>query len=200
MADIKFQYNKTELQNIRKQLSIRINALPTLKNKESALRIEVIKLKVGIKSLINEFELKNKELEKFKSLYTEFPDIFSLKSLNVRKKKIAGVNIPLIENINFKVDEFSLFNTPFWVLEGVEILKSISDLMIKIIIEEKKIKILDYARKKTTQKVNLYEKVQIPSFENAILKIKRYLEDVDNLDKSSQKIVKRRLAEADGLS
>jgi len=200
MADIKFQYNKTELQNIRKQLSIRINALPTLKNKESALRIEVIKLKIGLKALIGDFEQKNKELEIFKSLYTEFPDIFSLKSLNVRKKKIAGVNIPLIENIDFSIKEFSLFNTPFWVLEGIEILKNISELMIKILIEEEKIKILDYARKKTTQKVNLYEKVQIPSFENAILKIKRYLEDVDNLDKSSQKIVKRRLAEADGLS
>jgi V/A-type H+/Na+-transporting ATPase subunit D len=157
MAEIKFQYNKTELEN------------------------------------------KANELNKYKSLFTEFPNIFNLKSLNVIKKKIAGVNIPILDNVDFEIKRFSLFNTPFWVLEGIEMLKQVSELMLKIYIEEEKIRILDYARKKTTQKVNLYEKVQIPSFENAILKIKRYLEDVDNLDKSSQKIVKRRLAEADGL-
>ena len=37
--------------------------------------------------------------------------------------------------------------------------------------------LLDFTRKKTTQKVNLYEKVQIPGFHDAIRKIKRFLED-----------------------
>jgi len=54
----------------------------------------------------------------------------------------------------------------------------------------KKMDLLDFARKKTTQKVNLYEKVQIPGFQDAIRKIKRFLEDEDNLSKSAQKIVK----------
>lgn len=55
-----------------------------------------------------------------------------------------------------------------------------------------KSRILDFSRKKTTQKVNLYEKVQIPGYNEAILKIKRYLEDEENLSKASQKIVKNR--------
>ena len=38
---IKFQYNKTSLTNLGKQLKVRQNALPTLKNKESALRSSV---------------------------------------------------------------------------------------------------------------------------------------------------------------
>jgi len=40
---LKFQYNKISQLNMRKQLKIRENALPTLKNKESALRFEVKK-------------------------------------------------------------------------------------------------------------------------------------------------------------
>ena len=49
----------------------------------------------------------------------------------------------------------------------------------------------------TTQKVNLFEKVQIPGFQDAIRKIKRFMEDEENLSKSSQKIVKsKREAEA----
>ena len=50
--------------------------------------------------------------------------------------------------------------------------------------------ILNYVRKKTTQKVNLYEKVQIPGYEDAIRRIKRFLEDEENLSKSAQKIIK----------
>ena len=42
---IKFQYNKTSLQDLSKQLKVRVRALPTIKNKESALRMEVKKAK-----------------------------------------------------------------------------------------------------------------------------------------------------------
>ncbi|MDD3102901.1 MAG: V-type ATP synthase subunit D, partial [Candidatus Cloacimonetes bacterium] len=41
----------------------------------------------------------------------------------------------------------------------------------------------------------LYEKVQIPAFEDAIMKIKRYLEDEENLSKAAQKILKNRTEE-----
>ena len=58
---------------------------------------------------------------------------------------------------------------------------------------EKK-RILEFNRKKTTQKVNLYEKVQIPGYQEAIRKIKRYMEDEENLNKASSKIVKTRHA------
>ena len=44
-----------------------------------------------------------------------------------------------------------------------------------------------------TKKVNLFEKVQIPGYQDAIRKIKRYLEDEENLSKSSQKIMRARL-------
>ena len=52
--------------------------------------------------------------------------------------------------------------------------------------------LMDHASKKTTQKVNLFEKVQIPGFEDAIRKIKRFMEDEENLSKAAQKIVKAR--------
>ena len=34
---IKFQYNKTSLQQLEKQLKVRVRTLPIIKNKESAL-------------------------------------------------------------------------------------------------------------------------------------------------------------------
>ena len=62
-----------------------------------------------------------------------------------------------------------------------------------------KLNLLEKARKKTTQKVNLFEKVQIPGYEDAIRKIKRFMEDEENLSKSSQKILKTLLEKREDL-
>ena len=79
---------------------------------------------------------------------------------------------------------------------GFEQLKAIADVGIRQEFVRRKVDLLEYARKKTTQKVNLYEKVQIPGYEDAIRKIKRFLEDEENLSKSAQKIVKTKQQQA----
>jgi V/A-type H+-transporting ATPase subunit D len=48
---IRYQFNKTSLQQLEKQLKVRGRALPTIKNKESALRLEVKKAKPEVKRL-----------------------------------------------------------------------------------------------------------------------------------------------------
>ena len=71
-------------------------------------------------------------------------------------------------------------------------LKELAQVGIEREFCSQKLHLLEYARKKTTQKVNLFEKVQIPGYEDAVRKIKRFMEDEENLSKSSQKIVKSR--------
>jgi V/A-type H+/Na+-transporting ATPase subunit D len=95
--------------------------------------------------------------------------------------------------IDYDIKPFFMFHAPTWYLDGIAILKSISELQIERQFFIRKMRILDSIRKKTTQKVNLYEKVQIPAFEDAIRKIKRFLEDEENLSKSGQKILKNRM-------
>ncbi len=92
-------------------------------------------------------------------------------------------------------NEFFVFGKPKWYLDGIEVLKQMITLVIEKEIVKKKVTMLEYARKKTTQKVNLYEKVQIPEYKEAIRKVKRFMEDEDNLAKSSMKILKARLAD-----
>jgi hypothetical protein len=92
----------------------------------------------------------------------------------------------------YEVNEFDIFKKPLWYTDGVEILQQLAQIGIESEIYLEKMRILDYTRKKTTQKVNLYEKVQIPGYKEAIRKIKRYMEDEENLSKASQKIVKTR--------
>ena len=198
---MKFQYNKTALQDLDKQLKVRVRALPTIKNKEAALRVEVKRAKDD--ALIYEKNLSNKiaEYEKFVRIWGEFDNsLLSVKDLDLSVKKIAGVKVPVLNNIVFEIKEFSLFNNPQWFLKGISVLKELTTIAIEREILFKKSELLYMARKKTTQKVNLYEKVQIPGYEDAILKIKRFLEDEENLSKSSQKIVKNRQQEQEEMA
>ncbi|MBQ2197936.1 MAG: V-type ATP synthase subunit D [Bacteroidales bacterium] len=192
---IKFQYNKTALNNLQKQLKMRLGALPTLQNKESALRLEVRKAKDTSERLIRELDEAEKRYDYLAPLWNEFePGLVSITDIDLRTVKVAGVKCPELGDIHYEIKPFNTFIKPAWYLDGVRILKDLSRLGIESQVYLEKRKILDYQRKKTTQKVNLYEKVQIPGYREAIRKIKRYMEDEENLSKASSKIVKERHA------
>ncbi len=200
---IKFQYNKTSLTNLGKQLKIRQNALPTLKNKESALRLSVIAAKAEAVAQAEALEKKLREYDYLAALWNEFrPGLISIRDVHLRTVKIAGVNAPQLDGIDFDLQPFNAFAAPAWYADGIRILQELSTLGIESEVSEERRRILEYNRKKTTQKVNLYEKVQIPGYQEAIRKIKRYMEDEENLTKASSKIVKNRHAaqeEEEGL-
>lgn len=190
---IKFQYNKTSLHELNKQLRVRLRALPTLQNKESALRMEVKKAKDKADEYRSLLKNRMAEYEKMTCLWVEFdPELVRIEDVKMISKKIAGVQTPVLEDIIFAIKPISLFNQPDWYMEGIQIIKNLARVAIEREFFLRKMHLLDYARRKTTQKVNLYEKVQIPGYEDAIRKIKRFLEDDENLSKSSQKIVKNR--------
>lgn len=193
---LKFQYNKISQLQLIKQLGVREKALPTLKNKEAALRMEVKKARGKAAELDQQVMERTKELEVFMKLWGEFdPDLISIKEVSIKTQKIAGVKTPLLEDIDYEIAPFNLFTAPSWYLDGIVLLKELSSLQIEREFFLRKMHILEHVRKKTTQKVNLYEKVQIPAFEDAIMKIKRYLEDEENLSKAAQKILKNRTEE-----
>ena len=190
---VKFQYNKTSLNELNKQLKIRTRALPTLKNKESALRLEVKRAKKRSDELQRQLAAALDDYGYLAGLWTEFePGLIAVRDVRVETMKFAGVKVPELREILYDVKDFDLFRKPVWYSEGVAILKNLARIGIESEICAEKSRLLDYSRKKTTQKVNLYEKVQIPGYHEAILKIKRFMEDVENLSKASQKIVKNR--------
>jgi V/A-type H+-transporting ATPase subunit D len=143
---------------------------------------ELINSYINISDLWNEFE----------------PDLVKVKDVKLSSGKIAGVNIPALEEVLFDIGYYGLFSSPLWYTDGILILKTLATTGLRYEFYVQKINLLDHARKKTTQKVNLYEKVQIPGYSEAIRKIKRFLEDEENLSKSAQKIVKKRQQEEDG--
>jgi V/A-type H+-transporting ATPase subunit D len=188
---IKFQYNKTSLQHIEKQLKMRQRTLPIIKSKETALRLEVKKCKEEAVELEKKLEQQIQGYESMYALWGEFDaSLVSLKDVEMDVKKIAGVRVPILTNIRLDVKPFGVFSAPKLYFDGINLLQGLAKTAVEHEFVAAKLGLLDHARRKTTQKVNLFEKVQIPGYQEAIRKIKRFMEDEENLSKSSQKILK----------
>jgi V/A-type H+-transporting ATPase subunit D len=202
---IKFQYNKTSLQQIEKNLKMRQRTLPIIKSKETALRLEVKRCKEDAVALEEKLKSQIGGYESMYALWGEFDaNLVALKDVELEVKKIAGVRVPVLKNIQLEVKPFGLFSSPKWYFDGIRLLQGLAKTAVEREFVMAKLGLLDHARKKTTQKVNLFEKVQIPGFQEAVRKIKRFMEDEENLSKSSQKILKslqekRRDADGNGI-
>lgn len=191
---IKFQYNKISLQEMQKQLNVRLNALPVLKYKEAILRTEAEKAKKKMHELEQNIVNKIKQYEYMNMLWQEFPkDVITVSEIKTSRKNIAGVKTSQLENVEFELKPLCLFNHPLWISDGITLLKELVRLSIEKELLSIRRVLLDATRKKTTQKVNLYEKVQVPDYFDAISKIKKFINDEESLGKATQKIMKKRI-------
>ena len=124
---VKFQYNKTSLQGLEKQYKMRVRALPTIKNKESALRIEVKKAKDEVVRLEAVLQQTMADYDSMVALWSEFDtSLVKIEDVRMTMKKIAGVKIPVLEGVDFSIGKFSIFNQPKWFLDGIKVVKELA--------------------------------------------------------------------------
>jgi V/A-type H+-transporting ATPase subunit D len=193
--ELRFQFNKVSMQSLQKQLAVRRAALPVLKSRESVLRAAEQRQKQVAAALQERYQARLAQLKGDLALWAEFPtELYSMKSVTLRVKKIAGIAAPDVASIDFSIGAFSAFGSPQWLASGIAVLRDMTLMLAEMEVVEKGIEIMERARRATTQKVNLYEKVQIPAYDEAIRRIQRYLDDEANLDKTVQKMTKERAA------
>ncbi len=97
---IKFQYNKTSLGELGKQLKMRQKALPTIKSKESALRSEVKKAKDSASDYRRRLDALKAEYDYMVSLWGEFDcDLLRIADVALSVQKIAGVRTPVLQEV-----------------------------------------------------------------------------------------------------
>lgn len=90
-----------------------MRTLPIIKNKESALRMEVKRCKVDAAALDESLEKKIQAYETMFALWNEFDtSLIRVSDVHLGVKKIAGVRVPILENVDFEIRPYSLFNAP----------------------------------------------------------------------------------------
>ena len=111
---------------------MRKNALPTLKNKESALRLEVRKAKEYSEKLIVDLDAALKRYDSLAALWNEFePGLITITDVDLVTVKVAGVKTPELKDIHYQINDFNAFSKPAWYADGVAILTELSKLGIE---------------------------------------------------------------------
>ena len=123
--------------------------------------------------------------------------IIKLEKVNTQPKNIAGVDIPVFVEAEFKIAEYDLFLTPLWLDLAVEVFKELISLREEISVLEKGTAILRHELRIATQRVNLFEKVKIPEAQESIRLIKIYIGDQMVNAVGRSKIAKRKIEEAE---
>ena len=180
--------------------------LPTLQLKKQQLQTVIRQ----IESEIEEYKLAQQKLisslqgwiavfgenSSFDSLHT-LDNLVKIDTIKKGKGNIAGVEIPVFEDLTFKEIPYSLFEYPLWVDSGIEALKkaSIYDAQVKTLQEQ--IDLLNKELRTTSQRVNLFEKVKIPEAKENIRRIGIYLGDQQTSAVVRGKIAKKKLTKED---
>jgi|TARA_A100001015_G_scaffold178718_1_gene198673 V/A-type H+-transporting ATPase subunit D len=191
MAKIKL--TKNELKTQRDALKRFQRYLPTLQLKKQQLQMEMRKLDLEIIKKRQEEESARAGLASWIRLYSEPIDLseyVSIERLKTSRGNIAGVNIPLLDDLEFHEETPDLFETDAWMDRGVETLKLLMRLRVERQVMEEQHRLLGEELRTTTQRVNLFEKVKIPEAKENIRVIRIFMGDQQTAAVARSKIAK----------
>ena len=191
MAKIKLTKNELKFQ--RDSLKRFQRYLPTLLLNKQQLQMEIRKLENDINLKKKNEEDERIELKLWISLYSEnidFSDYIELESIITSQGNIAGVNIPILDDIKFNENKPDLFETSFWIDSGIKKIKELILLRVEIKILYEQYKLLNDELRTTTQRVNLFEKVKIPEAKENIRIIRIFMGDQQTAAVARSKIAK----------
>jgi V/A-type H+/Na+-transporting ATPase subunit D len=201
MAKIKL--TKGELKKQRDSLRQFQRYLPTLQLKKQQLQIEILRWNFVLAEKVLLANTKKLAAQAWAGLLTEagltVKNCIVPSKIVLGAKNIAGVDLPVFEQVQFLAPEYDLFAIPAWVDSAVDFLKELVSLAEEIKVIESAVQSLKRELRITSQRVNLFEKVKIPEALEAIRRIKIYIGDQMANAVGRCKIAKRKIEELEAL-
>lgn len=196
VAEVKL--TKTELRVHQVKLDRLQKYLPTLQLKKAMLQVEVIQAQAEIDTLNEEFGVAQERISAFSPLLTDrrISEIFSatnIERVDTVHENIAGVDIPVFNNVVFEPATYSLFDTPLWFESAIFRIKELIVVREKIRIVEEKKRALEKELRDVSIRVNLFEKILIPRAQESIKKIKIFLGDQQLAAVCQSKVAKNKI-------
>ena len=119
-----------------------------------------------------------------------------MKSIHTGTANIAGVTIPVFESVETEVKEIDAWSTPAWIDDAVKAVTEILSLRCERKVLERQRTLVTEELTTTSQRVNLFEKVKIPTCKENIRIIKSAIGDEQTAAVTRGKIAKSRVPEA----
>ena len=194
----KLAMNKSTLQKERERLKLYQRVLPSLELKRRQLMVEVARAREALKHAREEIGRLTAhvgaQLPMLADHAIDVSGLVRIESADITEENIIGVRLPLLGEVQCTIQDYAMLAKPHWVDVLVDCLKEAVILQLNQQVMEERVKRLDYAVRRTTQRVNLFEKVLIPSAKKNIQRIRIFLGDAERaaivrakISKSKQK-------------
>jgi len=113
---------------------------------------------------------------------------------------VAGVRVPVLDEVVFGTPTYSLFATPAWVDQTLADLRERNRLQARARVLREQHDRLRHELTKILQRVNLFEKVMIPRSRNNIRRIRIHLGDEMTASVCRAKIAKEKIEASEPLA
>ena len=201
----KLKLSKQSLHQQQEQLKLYKRLLPSLDLKRRQLTMEVQKARLqdaAARAAIEALETKiGEELPMLADAEVHLGELVQLKGYEVVEENVVGVRLPRLESLDCSVSEYSRLATPPWIDVLVQRLKDATEQYLRAEISGERLRILERAVRRITQRVNLFEKILIPGAKENIQRIRIFLGDAEKAAVVTSKLSKKKqLSERMSLS
>ncbi len=186
--------NKSQLKKENDQLKLFMKVLPSLELKRMQLTSVLRKAQDQLLKEKTEVEqLRETIAEQLPMLAYQqiiLAHLVKLKNVQVEEENVVGLRLPCLGNIDFDVLDYSMLAKPHWVDLFVDRLKEMITKRLVVKISEERVAKLELAVRRITQRVNLFEKILIPTAKKNIQRIRIFLGDAERSAIVRSKIAK----------
>jgi len=190
----KLNLSKSGLQKQREDLNLYQRVLPSLDLKRMQLMGELKRAQQQLTEAEAEVQQLNQRVaEQLPMLANRQIDVSGLvqvEAIEIVEENLVGVKLPALQEVKCKVVEYSMLAKPHWVDMLVEQLKEMVEQKKRVQVAADRVRLLEQAVRKVTQRLNLFDKILIPTAKANIKKIQIYLADAERAIVVNSKITK----------
>jgi V/A-type H+/Na+-transporting ATPase subunit D len=189
----KLKKTKNELKAQREALRRYERFLPTLELKKQQLQREVRRAEAELRRGRARRDELLAGLRPWAGLLPGLPDLADyvrVEGLEVETVNVAGVNVPVLAGVRYVPPVIDYFATPAWLDDAVAVLGELTRLHAEMRVLERQRDLLGEELRLTSQRVNLFEKVMIPSALDNIRIIRIALGDAQTASVARAKLAK----------
>ena len=190
----KLKLSKQSMHHQQEQLKLYKRLLPSLDLKRRQLTMEAQKAQeehAAAVALIDALETRiGEELPMLADEGLHLRDLVVVKGYKLGEQNIVGVRLPVLESLDCQVAEYSPLATPPWLDILVQRLKDAKTCRLRAEIAAQRLDILRLQLRRITQRVNLFDKILIPTAHRNIQRIRIYLGETERAAVVTSKLAK----------
>lgn len=192
----RLSFSKASLAKETAQLKRYQQYLPSLDLKRKQLTAQRAKARAYLKRTELELQQNHRQVgELLPMLADEYIDLAGLvkvANVEIGEENVIGVHLPVLQVLDVDVKPYSFMSKPHWVDQVVRHLSHIVRLKVQREVAARRLERLEFAVKKITQRVNLFDKVLIPKTRDNIRKIRIFLSDAEKAAVVNAKLTKNK--------